>query len=716
MEQKPYLLKIFLSLILLATSNVCSLDEFVRHFDRGMQTENHPGQESHGRTGNKLSKPLIGNDGRVYTCSQRSFFSFESNGTIAWTIPLQYNCHADIAPVNDESGKIYFVAENRVLQIKSFNIRTLDPVLEIFFGPETAKGETGEIIGMAISIWSSSLFISIMYRGLFAYTLHGHLLWSAGPMLDRFGYRQGCKENITDCYFTSAPAIDFCEGSLYISNTEGQLYSLSLQSPHFNWIQDLSSVDKIYSITPGHNGRLYLVFPRRALLMALDVSTGNILWQQHVGPSSTRGCSPAVDSNGWASIGSLDGFLYSFSPTGYLRKFLSATELDLIQVSPLLDCSGAVYVSQGRVNSKTTHTLGENRYISATKPIKVVITQLVPATGAVYRTAEYPGQLSRLLFESDLHQFMLDERVLLAFVTSASRGLKCQSTWRKLEKSCSIAKPKHLSIYTGNERTILLFLLFQLAILIMLAGSVRFCYLFWGKRTLQDQDLGKFFEKRRYLHMRRKAFDKVISEMEQSASEEAVENKVLNDLGDIMKEKEGIERKLSTTYSLGRDGARSECSPHSRSLLPMYNGKLKSHSFQSSKKESLTIFHTLSDSSSDETSSRGANSSSSYDSGGSRTEDVYSYGDESSVIKAKAAVGVGSSSRAVRGNIRPWEGTPDSASTSKGYSNPLYVDKDQVDDISKELQLPEEEALRELTEQGSSKSVLQRRRTTCTKY
>ncbi len=76
-------------------------------------------------------------------------------------------------------------------------------------------------------------------------------------------------------------------------------------------------------------------------------------------------------------------------------------------------------------------------------------------------------------------------------------------------------------------------------------------------------------------------------------------NEVLEKLGDMVREREGIERKLSTTYSLGRDRAGSQ----SRSLLPLYDGKTRSYSFQSAKKESVTIFHTLSDTSSGESSS-----------------------------------------------------------------------------------------------------------------
>ena len=49
---------------------------------------------------------------------------------------------------------------------------------------------------------------------------------------------------------------------------------------------------------------------------------------------------------------------------------------------------------------------------------------------------------------------------------------------------------------TGNERAILLFLLFESAILLILAALVSFCCIFWKKKKLQGQDLGKFLEKR----------------------------------------------------------------------------------------------------------------------------------------------------------------------------------------------------------------------------
>lgn len=82
-----------------------------------------------------------------------------------------------------------------------------------------------------------------------------------------------------------------------------------------------------------------------------------------------------------------------------------------------------------------------------------------------------------------------------------------------------------------------------------------------------------------------------------------------------MKAKEGVERKLSTSYSLGRDRIGAKQRP---TILPLYNGKAKSHSFHSTRTESVTIFNTLSNTS---TSEEGENSSSSsYESEGGNSD------------------------------------------------------------------------------------------------
>ncbi|CAN1167545.1 Protein GAMETE EXPRESSED 3 [Linum perenne] len=249
---------------------------------------------------------------------------------------LYYCCCLPIIIVEYENailGQLFLVGGDRVSKINFQNIGTSVPAEEIFFGQEGA----GEILGIAVSTLTCTVFINVKNRGLFAYSINGKLLWSAGPSLYQFGYRLGCRHGVENCSFASLPVIDQCEASLYvripssflhvywnfslrmefgsmwnlqISNTKGEVYSLSLRDPHFNWVQDLSFLDKDFTITPGNNGRLYVTIPVKAILLALDVFTGSILWQQSIGPLSTEDSKPVVDSNGKRS--SPIGFPFAF--------------------------------------------------------------------------------------------------------------------------------------------------------------------------------------------------------------------------------------------------------------------------------------------------------------------------------------------------------------------------------------------------------------------
>ncbi|KAK2366182.1 protein GAMETE EXPRESSED [Trifolium repens] len=492
-----------------------------------------------------LSKPLIGDDGRIYVCSDKTFLAFETNGTIAWSILVDYKCNVGMVPVHGGHGKIYLVAENRILKIDYVNIGISEPTVEVFFGPKPGQKAEAEIIGLSVSTLTSTVFINIKNRGLFAYLSNGRFLWSLGPMLYQFGYRQGCRKNLTDCHFASVPVLDQCEASIYIANTEGELYCLSVRGRDFRWIQDFSSLDKSFTITPGNNGHLYVTVPTRALVLALDVFSGNILWQSSVGPLSKIDCAPVVDSNGWISIGSLDGFLYSFSPTGILKKFSRKnTENSIVQVGPFLDCSGfAVYSSQIEMEGKVSHGIGEYTVVSAIRPKVAIFTMLVPATGSIYWSEEYPGQLSTLLSKSDLSRFVVNEEILLTFLAASSQ---------KLASSCSQARNKLVNIYSGNEKTIELFLLFESFLLVILIGLVRFCCTFWAKKKLQDQGLGGFLDKRCSLQLQKKALVKTISELEKKAAEESVDNEVFQKLGDIGHEISGTALDSSTEEETNR--------------------------------------------------------------------------------------------------------------------------------------------------------------------
>ncbi|XP_057769914.1 protein GAMETE EXPRESSED 3 [Salvia miltiorrhiza] len=544
------------------------------------------------KAGYRLYKSLIMDEGRICACSEKYLFAFERNGSIAWALHLNYTCNANIAPVHGGSSKIYLVAENKVLKIYPLRIRTNEAAVQVFF--ECAE----EIVGISASLSSSCVLINVKNRGLFAYRLHGQLFWSAGPVLYQHGYRQGCRKNVTDCYFTSAPVIDHCEASIFMANTVGEVYSLSIRGHHFKWIQDLSSFGNAFRITAGNNGLLYVTVPDRALVLALDVSRGNVLWQGTIGPLSSADCDPVVDANGWISYSSLDGFLYSFSAAGDLKKFpRSASWSSVMQVNPVLDCSGyAVYISQTEVEEKFSQKIADYTHVSALKPKAVAFTSLVPASGSILWFESDPSTLLLQLSQSDLQHFLVDERTLLTFFAVSRNGnpLPCRTTRQKLASSCAQVKPRSSSIYTGNKRTITLFLMMESIVLLLLAVLVRFCCVFWKKKKLQGLDLGKFLEKRRSLRSQKKAFDKMITELEQRASEEAAaeQEEALQKLGHLVKERESIKRKLSTTYSLGRDG---EGSSRPKSLLPLHDGRSRSYSFQGSMKESVTIFHTLSD-------------------------------------------------------------------------------------------------------------------------
>ncbi|XP_073041069.1 protein GAMETE EXPRESSED 3-like [Primulina eburnea] len=319
---------------------------------------------------------------------------------------------------------------------------------------------------------------------------------------------------------------------------------------------------------------------------------GSTVWEGSVGPLSSEDYEPVVDANGWISIGSLDGFLYSFSPTGSLKKFPQSTSLSsVIQVNLVRDCSGyAVYVSQTEMEDREANIIGENIYVAAMKPRNAVFTLLVPALGSSYWSESNHSNLLFNLSQSDMKHFSMDERTVLSFFAVSRNGnpFPCRTTRQKLASSCSLIKPKNISIYTGNESTIVLFLLSESVLLVLLAASVKYCCIFWRKKRLQCLNLGKFLEKRLSLRLQQKEFDRAITDLEQKASEAAVTSEVLEKLKALVKEREGIKRKLSTTYSLGRDREKSG----SKTVLPLYDGTSRSHSFQGSKKESTTRFHT----------------------------------------------------------------------------------------------------------------------------
>lgn len=184
----------------------------------------------------------------------------------------------------------------------------------------------------------------------------------------------------------------------------------------------------------------------------------------------------------------------------------------------------------------------------------------------------------------------------------------------------------------------------------------------------------------RSLQLKKKAFDRTITELEQKAAEEAVSGEVIEKLSSLVRDRKGIERKLSTTYSLGRDTAGSD----SKSLLPVYDAKTRSYSFQGAKKESVTIFHTLSD-----TSSGSTEIENSWDSEEDKDESA-----ANTKAKAKAKAPIEADSSSDDGVMMHYRRSPsEPASSSRGFSSPLFVEQEG-----------------EVVESMSMSSVLTRRR------
>ncbi|KAJ0464724.1 putative quinoprotein alcohol dehydrogenase-like superfamily [Helianthus annuus] len=532
----------------------------------------------------RLSYPLITDEEKIYTCLEKTILVFNNNGSIINRIPLNHTCNPGMTPVLGASRKIYMIAENRVLKINTMKIRANESAWEVFLGPETGVQGLNKIIGLAVSISSSYVIVAIERRGLFGYRYDGRLKWSIGPAVNPTGYRQGCRRGFIGCFFISVPVIDLCDANIYVANNQGEVYSVSIRTRRFKWIQDLSWLDRNFTITAGNNGLLYATVPERSIIVALDVLTGSVKWQKVIGPLSTQDSAPVADNRGWISMGSLDGFLYSISPSGVVRKFFHRKNLDTVVQQAVLDCSGyAVYMSQTKFDRKISRANDENTYVSAMTPLKTVVTLLVPSTGSVIWFESYPSGsvVSSLFPDSDLRRFVVDERMLLAFLSISNTGnrLSCFSTRQKLASSCSLMDIKKVSIYTA---------------------LVQFCCVFWRKKKLRNQNLRNFLEKRSSLRLQKKVCDRTITELEKKTAEGSSTNEMLEKLGDLVKEREVITRKLSTTYSLGRDAT----SPKSLSLIPLSDDKkTKSFSPKSGQKESATIFHTISDASSEDYSS-----------------------------------------------------------------------------------------------------------------
>ncbi|MCO5609630.1 hypothetical protein L7F22_063860 [Adiantum nelumboides] len=370
-----------------------------------------------------LSKPAIGGE-LIYACANKEVVAFRGNGTIAWRVGMNQTCQTAVAPVIDYDGRVYVVADQTVVVVIPPSSAANSPSAADFFSmvPTTslkAIGNYSSITGLAVTSWSSVLYINTG-TGLHAFMFDGTPLWSTVVQFNNSAMlspksMEPCAHNMTNCTLLPYLAVDECDGSIYIARTDGWLFSFATWQPFLRWSYALS-VDTPLSVklVNGNNGRLYAAIAKYDMLYALSTEMGTLVWQAKVGPLSEASCVPSVDSLGFVSVGSLDGFLYVISPDGaYVRKYLAADNLSL--------------QTDGTKGLGITQFLGINIYM------------LVPSSGQVLWSTLYPGLFPVALLARDLSSYSVDPDWLIAItaIANLSSNSICESEEILFKASCT---------------------------------------------------------------------------------------------------------------------------------------------------------------------------------------------------------------------------------------------------------------------------------------
>lgn len=104
----------------------------------------------------------------------------------------------------------------------------------------------------------------------------------------------------------------------------------------------------------------------------------------------------------------------------------------------------------------------------------------------------------------------------------------------------------------------------------------------------------------RFLHRKSREIDRTITNLQK---ESTADEFTVDKIGDLVHERENVKRKLSSTYSLGRDIDKTKSKLRDY-VLPLYGGGSRSFSFPSRENESIAIFQTPREESSSEESHR----------------------------------------------------------------------------------------------------------------
>ncbi|KAJ7552369.1 hypothetical protein O6H91_06G052600 [Diphasiastrum complanatum] len=396
--------------------------------------------------------PTIGADGKIYVCAGTNLLVYNSDGTMAWRAAIKMgSCERRVAPVIDPLGKVYVAAQQKVIVITPSNNKTssVSVTMQELYSLTTNSTEDAviysTITGLSLSSGGGVLYINFKQAGLYAVGVDGTPLWAIGGnitsswMQSQLDPSSFCEGNLTFCYFHFSPAVDLCDGTLYIVNANGWLYAINAWQPFLRWRYNLNLTGSMTEagVTAGNNGRVYVAIVEPGNVYAFDARFGSLLWKSEIGPLSVMTCFPRVDISGWVFLGSLDGYLYAISTDGtQTKKYLSTKATNsVIQTCPYLGCSGdALFVAQVEVVSKLATISNGLPVVSYASAIDVIISLLNPFTGSLIWSTNYPG---KSYTTDNTISYNLDSSLLLALIAQniSSKGA-CTRSERNLIASC----------------------------------------------------------------------------------------------------------------------------------------------------------------------------------------------------------------------------------------------------------------------------------------
>ncbi|KAJ7552372.1 hypothetical protein O6H91_06G052600 [Diphasiastrum complanatum] len=441
--------------------------------------------------------PTIGADGKIYVCAGTNLLVYNSDGTMAWRAAIKMgSCERRVAPVIDPLGKVYVAAQQKVIVITPSNNKTssVSVTMQELYSLTTNSTEDAviysTITGLSLSSGGGVLYINFKQAGLYAVGVDGTPLWAIGGnitsswMQSQLDPSSFCEGNLTFCYFHFSPAVDLCDGTLYIVNANGWLYAINAWQPFLRWRYNLNLTGSMTEagVTAGNNGRVYVAIVEPGNVYAFDARFGSLLWKSEIGPLSVMTCFPRVDISGWVFLGSLDGYLYAISTDGtQTKKYLSTKATNsVIQTCPYLGCSGdALFVAQVEVVSKLATISNGLPVVSYASAIDVIISLLNPFTGSLIWSTNYPG---KSYTTDNTISYNLDSSLLLALIAQniSSKGA-CTRSERNLIASCLMSYDYPQLQGFRTKQFLALYITLPLLFCLIFGASI-LAYVFWSRR------------------------------------------------------------------------------------------------------------------------------------------------------------------------------------------------------------------------------------------